>query len=102
MHCFGYDVAAMERFLALGFMISLPGTVTYPRAETVRAVAAAVPDEALVIETDAPVLAPQRHRGRRNEPAYLLETAEGVAALRGVTLDRLAEQTRANARRLIR
>ena len=102
MHCFGYDVAAMERFLALGLMISIPGTVTYPRAEAVRAVAAAVPDEALVIETDAPVLAPQSHRGRRNEPAYLVETAEGVAAVRGVALDRLAEQTRANARRLFR
>jgi TatD DNase family protein len=102
MHCFGYDVAAMEQFVALGLMLSIPGTVTYPKAEAVRAVAAAVPEEALVIETDAPVLAPQRHRGRRNEPAYLVETAEGVAALRGITRDQLAERTSANARRLFR
>lgn len=102
MHCFGYDVAAARRFVALGFIISIPGTVTYPRADSVREVARWVPDEALVIETDAPVLAPQRHRGKRNEPAYLRETAECVADLRGVSLEGIAELTRANAHRLFR
>ncbi|MGD9893575.1 MAG: TatD family hydrolase, partial [Dehalococcoidia bacterium] len=58
--------------------------------------------ESLVIETDAPVLAPQSHRGRRNEPSYLRETAERVAVLRGVSLDVLANQTNANAHRLFR
>ena len=102
MHCFGYGVAAAERCVALGFMVSIPGTVTFPRADVVRSVARAVPAAALVIETDAPVLAPQAHRGRRNEPAYLVETARAVAALRGVSLAELAESTRANARRLFR
>jgi TatD DNase family protein len=102
MHCFGYDRAAAERFVALGFMISIPGTVTYPRAEEVRQVARAVPADRLVIETDAPVLAPQEHRGKRNEPAYLRETAEGVAAIRGQSIEQLAEQTSVNARRLFR
>jgi TatD DNase family protein len=100
MHCFGYDMAAAQRFLDLGFMISIPGTVTYPNADAVRAVAAAVPEEMLLIETDAPVLAPQGHRGRRNEPAYLRETAEAVARVRGVDIQQLANTTSANARRL--
>lgn len=102
MHCFGYDAAAAERFVGLGFMISVPGTVTFPRAGAVQEVTRRVPEEWLVIETDAPVLAPQRHRGRRNEPAYLAETAERVAAIRGVSVQRLAALTSANARRLFR
>ena len=102
MHCFGYDAVVAERFVALGFMISIPGTVTFPRAETVQEAARTVPDEWLVLETDAPVLAPQAHRGRRNEPAYLVETAARVAALREVQPAVLAAQTSANARRLFR
>lgn len=102
MHCYGYDVEAMQRFLALGFMISIPGTVTFPKAEVMRAVARAVPEAALLIETDAPVLAPQSQRGRRNEPAYLVETAVAVAALRGVSLDALSTLTASNARHLFR
>jgi TatD DNase family protein len=102
MHCFGYGPETAARFIDLGFMISIPGTVTYPKADAVQAAARAVPDEWLVIETDAPVLAPQRHRGRRNEPAYLVETAEAVAALRRVDLLTLAARTRANAYRLFR
>jgi TatD DNase family protein len=102
MHCFGYDMAAAERFVALGFMISIPGTVTYPRADAIRDVGSAVPIDSLVIETDAPVLAPQSHRGRRNEPSYLRETAEHVAALRRMSVEDLAEHTTRNARRLFR
>ncbi|MGH2586309.1 MAG: TatD family hydrolase [Dehalococcoidia bacterium] len=102
MHCFGYDMSAARRFLDCGFMISIPGTVTYPNANAVRAVAATVPEEMLLIETDAPVLAPQEHRGGRNEPAYLCETAETVARLRGVDVQRLARATTANAHRLFR
>jgi TatD DNase family protein len=102
MHCFGYDVAAARSFLKLGFFVSIPGTVTFPRADAIREVARALPEDALVIETDAPVLAPQQHRGKRNEPAYLRETAEAVAALRGVSVERLGEITRQNARRLYR
>jgi TatD DNase family protein len=102
MHCFGYGPDAAARFIDFGFMVSIPGTVTYPKADAVQAVARSVPDEWLVIETDAPVLAPQRHRGRRNEPAYLVQTAEAVAALRRVDLATLAARTRSNAFRLFR
>lgn len=102
MHCFGYDWEAAKLFLALGFVISIPATVTYPRADSIREVARRVPADRLVLETDAPVLAPQSHRGRRNEPAYLVETAHAVAALRTVTLASLAAQTTANANRLFR
>jgi TatD DNase family protein len=102
MHCFGYDTAAATRFVELGLMISIPGTVTYPRADVVQQVARAVPIESLVIETDAPVLAPQAHRGRRNEPSYLRETAERVAVLRGVSIEEIADRTSRNARRLFK
>lgn len=102
MHCFGYDLAAALEFIDLGFLISIAGPVTYPRAETTQRVACELPDEALVLETDAPVLSPQAHRGRRNEPAYLVETAAAVARLRGVSLESLATLTTANARRLFR
>lgn len=102
MHCFGYDLAAALEFMDLGFLISIAGPVTYPRAETTQQVAREIPDEALVLETDAPVLTPQSHRGRRNEPAYLVETAAAVARLRGVSLESLAALTTANARRLFR
>jgi TatD DNase family protein len=102
MHCFGYDAVAAARFMELGFMISIPGTVTYSKADDVRDVARTVPFESLVIETDAPVLAPQSHRGRRNEPSYLRETGERVAVLRGVSLEVLAARTSVNARRLFR
>lgn len=102
MHCFGYDASAAAKFVELGFMISIPGTVTYPRAGIVQEVARTVPFESMVIETDAPVLAPQSHRGRRNEPSYLRETAKRVAALRGVSLEALAEQMTVNAYHLFR
>jgi TatD DNase family protein len=81
-------------------MISIPGTVTFPRAEAVREVARRVPGDRLVLETDAPVLAPQGHRGRRNEPAYLLETAASIAAIRSMDAQLLAAETTANAMRL--
>ena len=102
IHCFAYDRAIAERFLALGFLISIPGTVTYPRAETVRAVAAWVPEDRLTVETDSPYLAPQRWRGRRNEPAYLSETVRQIAALRGLDALRLAQMAATNARRLFK
>jgi TatD DNase family protein len=102
IHCFAYDQATAERFLALGFLLSIPGTVTYPRAETVRAVAAWMPEDRLTVETDCPYLAPQRWRGQRNEPAYLVETVRQIAALRGVDALRLAQTAATNARRLFK
>ncbi|MBI3953952.1 MAG: TatD family hydrolase [Chloroflexi bacterium] len=97
MHCFSGDAVAAQRCLDLGFLISLAGPVTFPRAERTRVVAGSVPLWGLVLETDAPVLAPQGRRGRRNEPAYLVEAATVVAAVRGISLDELARATTANA-----
>lgn len=102
MHCFDGDAALALRYVALGFVISIPGPVTYPKAGQRREVARQVPLEALVAETDCPYLAPQSHRGRRNEPAYLVETVRCIAELRGETPARVARATAENAARLFR
>jgi len=97
MHCFGGDWAAARAFLDLGCYISLAGVITFKGAEALCEVAEKVPEDRLLLETDAPYLAPVPRRGRRNEPAYLHHTAEYVAGLRGLTLERLATITTANA-----
>ena len=83
-HCFSGDESLAREVLALGFFISVPGPVTYPKSETLRRVVAAVPLERLLLETDCPFLAPQPFRGQRNEPAHIVYTAEAVAGLRGI------------------
>jgi TatD DNase family protein len=98
MHCFSGDWAEAETFLDLGCFISLAGVVTFKGAQTLCEVAEKVPEDRLLLETDAPYLAPVPWRGRRNEPAYLRHTAEYVAGLRGLTPERLAAITTANAR----
>ncbi|MHB8574470.1 MAG: TatD family hydrolase [Dehalococcoidia bacterium] len=100
IHCFGYDAGWSERFLGLGFLISIPGTVTYPKAEQLKQVAASVPDAMLLVETDCPYLTPQPWRGKRNEPAYLVETVREVAALRSADPVAVGIVTANNARRL--
>jgi TatD DNase family protein len=100
MHCFSGDEAMARSCVELGFSLSFTGTVTLPRASRVRAVAASVPEERLLIETDCPYLAPQSRRGRRNEPAYIGEVAAALAAARGDAPDRLALLTSRNARTL--
>ena len=102
IHCFGYDTSWAERFLALGFLISVPGTVTYPKADRMKEVAVAVPQSSLLVETDSPYLAPLPWRGKRNEPAYLPETVKMIASLRGERAEHLGIVTGANARRLFR
>jgi TatD DNase family protein len=83
-HCFTGDTAMARRVLDLGFYISLSGIVTFPRATELREVAAMVPPDRFLIETDAPYLAPVPHRGKRNEPAFVSRIAEAVAEVRGV------------------
>jgi len=100
MHCFAGDVGLAQRYVAAGFIISLAGTVTYPRNQRAQDVARWLPRDAYVLETDAPYLAPVPHRGQRNEPAFVAETAAFVAALRGEPLDAVAADTSANAARL--
>lgn len=102
MHCYSGDLSRAERLVDLGFLVSLAGVVTYKNATDLQAVAAELPLDALVLETDAPYLAPHPHRGGRNEPAYVRPIAEHVAALRGVALADVAQATTANAARLFR
>lgn len=102
IHCASGPPSFIQQALAMGFHISFAGNVTFPNAETLRQLVSLVPDERLLIETDAPFLAPQPVRGRPNEPAHVLHTAERLAQLRGLTLEAVAELTSRNARSLFR
>lgn len=93
MHCFAGDLPLALRYIDIGFMISIPGTCTYPNADRQRAVAGGIPPRWMCLETDAPYLSPQSHRGRRNEPAYLVETAAFVAELRGESFEEVTSKT---------
>ncbi len=93
MHCFAGDLMLALRYIQIGFMISIPGTCTYPKADRVGAVAGGIPLRWMAVETDAPYLAPQSHRGRRNEPAYLPDTVARIAELRGDSVQTVAERT---------
>ena len=100
LHCFSGDWAMARECLDLGFHLSVAGPVTYRKADQLRAVAREIPLERLLIETDAPYLAPQPYRGKRNEPAYVIETARYIAEMRCIPVDELERQTTANAQRL--
>src|SRR6201997_528490 len=100
LHCFtgGPDLA--RRAVALGHFISFTGILTFKNSEALRAIAAELPADRILVEIDAPYLAPGKYRGRRNEPAYVIETAKVLAEVHGVSLDTIAEQTTANFYRL--
>jgi TatD DNase family protein len=100
MHCFSSGRALAEAALDLGFYISISGIVTFKNAEELRAIVRDVPLERLLVETDAPFLAPVPYRGRRNEPAYVAATAMAVAALKGVDPEHFAAATTDNFFRL--
>ncbi len=100
LHSFAGDLAQLARALDLGFHIGISGPVTYPNAAQTRDVVRAVPLDRLILETDAPYLSPQRHRGKRNEPAYVRLVAEKVADVRGMLMTDVAALTTANAVRL--
>lgn len=100
MHCFTESWDTARAALDLGFHISFSGIVTFRNADALREVARQVPDDRLLIETDAPYLAPVPHRGKTNEPAFVRQVAEQLATLRQVPWERLAETTTANFFRL--
>jgi TatD DNase family protein len=100
MHCFTGDAAQAEEALELGFHLSFGGVVTFPKAEATREAARATPEERLLVETDCPYLAPSPHRGRRNEPAYMVATVRRLAEVRGTTAEEIAEATTRNFRKL--
>lgn len=96
-HCYAGDVPAMERLVAAGGYLSIPGVVTYKKSHDTRAVAIAAPLDRILIETDAPFLTPEPLRGRRNEPCHVGLTADAVARLRGLDFQDLAAATCENA-----
>ncbi len=97
IHCFSGDYAMARKCLDLGFYISIPGTVTFAKADILRDVVSHVPAESLLVETDAPFLTPEPFRGKRNESAYVKYTAMRVAEIKGIPFEVLAEITARNA-----
>ena len=102
IHCFTGGLELARRSLDLGLLISFSGILAFPRSEVIQAVAREVPEDRLLVETDAPFLAPPPHRGKRNEPAFVVEVARKLAALRGVSEQALGEAAQRNYARLFR
>jgi TatD DNase family protein len=101
-HCFSGSRELAEQALALDFMISFSGIVTFRKAEDLRDVAKHVPLDRLLVETDCPFLAPVPYRGKRNEPAYVVEVARCIAELRGLEVEEVARVTTENFKRFLR
>lgn len=100
LHCFTSGAALAEAGLRLGLYVSFSGIITFKKSEELRTIAKSVPIDRLLVETDAPYLAPEPHRGKRNEPAYVAHTARALAELRGMSELAFARQTTENFRRL--
>ena len=99
LHCFTGELHHMRAALEMGFMISFAGNVTFPKALNIREAAKQCPLDRMFIETDSPFLAPVPYRGKRNEPAFVIETARYIAELRGIPIEDLAASTSSNFRR---
>ncbi|GKV70394.1 hydrolase TatD [Sporosarcina sp. NCCP-2716] len=100
MHCYSGSVETARECIGMNFMISLGGPVTFKNARMPKEVAKEIPLEHLLVETDAPYLAPHPHRGKRNEPAYVALVAEQIAELKGIPVETVAETTTRNAMNL--
>jgi TatD DNase family protein len=99
VHCFSGNLDHARGYLDLGLDLSFSGILTFKNADEVRRVAAFAPLQSILVETDAPYLAPMPHRGKRNEPAFVVRTLEALALVRGIPFSRAAEATTENARR---
>lgn len=102
IHCFSGTLFEARKFIELGWYLGITGSVTFPKATVLREVVRDIPLERLLLETDAPYLAPQPHRGQRNEPSYLGYVASLVAELKKIEVSVVAKQTTANARKLFK
>lgn len=100
LHCYTGGMQLAQRALAIGLYISFSGILTFKKSDALREVARATPPDRLLVETDAPFLAPGKYRGRRNEPAYVVETAAELARVKGVTREEIARITTDNFYRL--
>jgi len=99
-HCFSGDYTMAKQCIDLGFCISIPGVVTFDKAKTIQNVAEHVPLSSLLLETDAPYLAPVPHRGKRNEPSFIIHTAKKVAEIKKVSWEEVAQVTAGNTMKL--
>lgn len=102
IHCFTGTEEQAKQFVELGAYISFSGVITFKNTEEIQRAVKAVPLEKMLIETDAPFLAPTPYRGKRNEPAYVVETAKTVASIKGISLEEVAKATTSNARKLFK
>jgi len=100
IHCFSGNVEHARRYLDLGLHLSFSGVITFKKADDIREACAYAPVDRILVETDAPYLAPVPHRGKRNEPAFVRQTLEAVARVRGISPGQIADTTTANAFRL--
>jgi len=101
LHCFGGDMELGQVALEMGLLVSFTGTITFPKANQVREAAKQIPLDKIMIETDCPFLAPQAFRGRRNEPAFVVEVAKKLAEVKGLSPEEIARQTTINAKKLL-
>jgi TatD DNase family protein len=100
IHCFSGDYEMAKECMEMGFYISIPGSITFKNAESFREIVKRIPLESLLVETDAPFLAPVPFRGKRNEPSYIRYTAQKVAEIKKVSFEKVAEATTENALRV--
>jgi len=100
LHCFSGDMDMAEQAMSMGLYISFAGPVTFKKALQLKEIARMVPDDYILVETDAPYLSPEPFRGKRNEPSYILNTVKHIAELRGISFEDMARITTLNAKRL--
>ena len=102
IHCFSYSKELAEEYIKMGFHIGIGGVVTFKNGKKLKEIAASIPLERILLETDCPYLAPEPHRGKRNSSLYIPHIAQEIADLRGITYEEVVAQTEKNARELFR
>ncbi|PIY96962.1 MAG: hydrolase TatD [Candidatus Kerfeldbacteria bacterium CG_4_10_14_0_8_um_filter_42_10] len=102
IHCYSGDLKTAQQFIEMGFLISFTGIVTFKNAKEIQKVAKELPLDKILLETDAPYLAPEPYRGKRNEPAYVKYIAIKIAELKGISFEEVAKVTTENARKLFK
>jgi TatD DNase family protein len=102
VHCFSGTLLSARKLIELGWYIGITGAVTFPKATILQEIVRGIPLEWLLLETDAPYLAPQPHRGQRNEPSYLGYMAAAIAVLKNIETTIVSQQTTANAKKLFK
>ena len=102
IHCFSYSKELAEEYIKMGFYIGIGGVVTFKNGKKLKEIAASIPLERILLETDCPYLAPEPHRGKRNSSLYIPHIAQEIADLRGITYEEVVAQTESNAKKLFR